>query len=122
MREMGPVRQVKGEPRRRWFASGRCDLIVWLDGMGEPEGFQFCYDKDEVEHAATWRPPEGFSHMRVDYGRSIQGRAGTPFLVPDGAYDPVRMLTLFEREAALVPPGIVAFVTARLRELEAQAS
>ena len=119
LREMGPVRQILGEPRRRWFASERCDLIVWLDANGDPEAFQFCYDKDEVEHAATWRPSLGFSHMRVDCGPgfSFGSGTGTPFLVPDGTYDASRMLALFEREAALVPAPIVELVTRRLREL-----
>ena len=116
---MGPVRQVRGEPRRRWFASDRCDLIVWLDDGGLPHGFQFCYDKDGDERALSWRPDVGLSHMKVDYGKSIYGRGGTPFLIPDGAYDPKRMLRLFEAEAALVPPEVAALVAGKLRELSA---
>lgn len=120
LREIGPVRQVRGEPRRRWFFSERCDLIVWLDERGEPEGFQFCYDKDAEERALSWRPQVGVSHMKVDKGRSIYGRGGgTPFLVPDGRYDAARMLRLFEAEAALVPPEVVGLVVAKLRELAA---
>jgi hypothetical protein len=119
LREMGPVRQVRGEPRRRWFSSERCDLIVWLHDDGRPQGFQFCYDKDEVEHAATWRPSGEFSHMRVDYGAGIYGRPGTPFLIPDGAFDPGHLLSVFQREASLVPGEIVEFVAGRLTALTA---
>ena len=30
LRELSETRQVPGDPRRRWFMSPRCDLIVWL--------------------------------------------------------------------------------------------
>ena len=116
---MGPVRQVLGEPRRRWFASERCDLIVWLRDDGAPEGFQFCYDKDGDERALSWRPHLGLSHMKVDYGGDVTDSRGTPLLVPDGAFDPARMLRLFESEASQVPPEVAALVTDKLRELEA---
>lgn len=115
LREIGPVRQVRGEPRRRWFFSERCDLIVWLDEMGAPEGFQFCYDKDNEERALSWRPQLGLSHMKVDTGSSIYG--GTPFLVPDGHFDAVHMLRMFEAECALVPPEVSALVAGKLRQL-----
>jgi hypothetical protein len=34
--------------------SPRCDLIVWLREDETVQGFQFCYDKDDIEHALTW--------------------------------------------------------------------
>jgi len=117
LREMGPVRQVRGEPRRRWFSSDRCDLIVWLDDAGVPEGFQFCYDKDDDERALTWRPQFGLSHMKVDYGDDPTARRGTPLLVADGAYDAARMLRLFQAEAALVPAEVATLVAGKLSEL-----
>ena len=68
LREITPSRQPAGDPRRRWFASARCDLIVWLRDDGGIDGFQFCYDKETSEHALTWFDDKGFSHMRVDDG------------------------------------------------------
>ena len=44
LREIVDVRQVPGEPKRRWFSSDDIDLIVWLDDSGAPVSFQLCYD------------------------------------------------------------------------------
>lgn len=109
-----PARQVAGEPRRRWFMSANCDLIVWLDDAGDPSGFQFCYDKDEREHAFTWIQRDGFSHMAVDSGENAPSFGGSPCLVPNGAFDPARVLAIFRSEARSVPPGYVAVVAEKI--------
>ena len=106
----------------RWFWSARCDLIVWLADDGTPEGFQFCYDKDYVEHALTWMPGYGFSHMRVDSGGAFGwGESkGTPLLLVDGDLDADRMLEIFAKESAFVPGEYVELVSERLAELTAK--
>lgn len=119
LREYPIARQVAGEPRRRWFASERCDLIVWLGEDDRAEGFQLCYDKDLAEHALTWRAQGGFSHMAVDSGEG-EGAAnhkGTPILVPDGRYDAEHILRAFQAEAPSLPPAYSEFVAAKLLEL-----
>ena len=50
------VRQVPGDPRRRWFSSDDMDLIVWYDDSDAPIGFQLCYDKLRSERALRWEP------------------------------------------------------------------
>jgi len=115
LHELIPTRQVPGEPRRRWFTSPNCDLIVWMDGAA-PSGFQLCYDKDAQEHALTWRPGLGFSHMRVSDGRRGSHK-GTPFLEPDGRCDPAHILEVFNKEAAFLPREYVALVEEKVREL-----
>jgi hypothetical protein len=119
LRELLPTRQVPGDSPRRWFASPGADLIVWLRGDGSMEGFQFCYDKEDVEHALTWMDGCGYSHMRVASGRAFAegGFYGAPFLVPDGVLDPGRILGLFRAEAILLPGEYAAVVIARLEEL-----
>jgi hypothetical protein len=106
-----PARQVPGEPRRRWFMSANCDLIVWLDGDHQPLGFQFCYDKDLQEHALTWMSKRGFSHLAVDVGSF---GTGTPLLVANGAFDPARVLAMFRTESVAVPPDYVEMVAERI--------
>ena len=113
LRELAP-KAMPGEPPRRWFASARGDLIVWLGTDGTPDGFQFCYDKDYVEHALTWMPACGFSHMRVDKGPSDRE---APLLVPDGNIDAGRILALFRGQSGLVPVEYIDLVSQRLREL-----
>jgi hypothetical protein len=121
LREMSPVRQPHGDPRRRWFASARCDLIVWLRDDNIPNGFQFCYDKDATEHALTWFEDRGFSHMRVDTGGTdfSHGR-GTPLLVANGTFDTSRILELFRAESNSVPSEFVKFISEKLQELGAR--
>ena len=116
------ARQIPGDPPRRWFESSRCDLIVWLNEDKTPRGFQFCYDKDDWEHALTWFENLGFSHMRVDTagGEFAHGR-GTPLLVADGDLDAGRIAEVFRAESQLVPREYVELVSEKLRELEEKA-
>ena len=121
LRELLPTRQIPGEPRRRWFNSPRCDLIVWLRDDDVPVGFQLCYDKDEIEHALTWVRDRGFNHMRVDShdrARYREGtQKGTPLLVPDGVFDAQRLVEIFDSEGRQLPPEFVALVSEKLQEL-----
>ncbi len=114
---MSHTRQPAGDPRRRWFASARCDLIVWVREDQTISGFQFCYDKDTSEHALTWFEDQGFSHMRVDTGGTgfAHGR-GTPLLVANGVFDAGRILELFVGECALVPREYVDVISKKLRD------
>ena len=118
LRELMPTRQPEGDLQRRWFASPRCDLIVWLRDDESPAGFQFCYDKETSEHALTWFADHGYSHMRVDSGgTSFSHGRGTPLLVMDGNIDPRRILDVFRSECELVPDQYVNVVSTKLQEL-----
>ena len=88
LREIANVRQVEGEPRRRWFQDEQLDLVVWEDPVQGVIGFQLAYDKQRDEHALTWMGGLGFSHERVDNGEGRPGRyKGTPILVSDGTFN-----------------------------------
>ena len=120
LEELLPTRQIPGEPRRRWFRSERCDLIVWLRDDGAPRGFQLCYDKDAHEHALTWIEGRGYNHMRVDAGSEREPMEnGTPILVPDGYFDPARILEIFGTEGGRLPPEFAGLVLEKLRALVA---
>ena len=101
--EVASPRQRPHEPRRRWFSSEHLDLIVWLDAVWHPSGFQLCYGKPRAEHALTWTSAEGFAHGAVDDGNDV-GLAykGSPVIVDDGG-------------SAHVPEDLTAFVVSRLR-------
>jgi len=116
LNEIRDVRQVPGEPRRRWFADEFFDLIVWLDTGGTVTGFQLCYDKRADERAVTWRRESGWAHERVDAGE-IPGRAKmTPILVPDGVFDRTGIATRFRREARGIDGPIADLVYEKLLE------
>lgn len=88
LREIANVRQVEGEPWRRWFSDERLDLVVWEDPGQGVIGFQLCYDKQRDEHALTWMAGLGFSHGQVDSGEDRPGRCkGTPIVVSEGTFN-----------------------------------
>lgn len=118
LREISETRQIRGEPRRRWFNSESMDLYVWYDNEDVPLGFQLCYGKPNEERALTWFRPSSYSHMRVDTGSSSSPGsgpgAGTPLLVLDGLFDSRSVAAEFERFAAGLPQDVRDLVSARL--------
>lgn len=113
--EVQDVRQVPGEPRRRWFESPDFDLVVWCDAAGAPEAFQLCYDKTTAEHALTWHPRSGTEHTAVDAGEDVGlGFKRAPTLVADGQVDVHRVRQRFLEASRRLPPDIVEFVCAKL--------
>ena len=118
LRELPRVRQVAGEPRRRWFHGHEMDLVVWEGEDGAPLGFQLAYDKHRDEHSITWRAGHGFTLYQVDDGEATALSNKTPFLYLDGAFQRDRVLADFLAAADALPPGIARFVAARLREFE----
>jgi len=115
LKEVPRVRQVDGEPRRRWFSSLELDLIVWLDAQAQPIGFQLCYDKTGRERALTWRPQRGFEHDLVDSGEHGNPRyKGTPILRRDDGFDRDRVQRAFLAAADDIPHQIRAFVSATM--------
>ncbi|HEY6096118.1 MAG TPA: hypothetical protein VIU93_14305 [Gallionellaceae bacterium] len=116
MREHPDVRQIPGEPRRRWFSSKDFDLIVWLAEDQRISGFELCYDKQRHEHAIVWNEASGFRHMAVDDGEQRPGRyKATPILVADGLFDVRRIHAAFREASQGLPPEIRNHV---LRALE----
>ncbi len=116
MIEWAGVRQIPGEPRRRWFFSEEFDLIVRLDNNGEFIGFELCYDKTRSEHALLWNKSGGFSHMGVDDGEHRMGRhKQTPIMVANGTIDFPRLYSTFLEECPTLPEDVAGFV---LRTLE----
>ena len=116
LREIINTRQIKGEPRRRWFTSGAMDLVVWCVDDGDVTSFQLCYGKDSAERALTWRPDSGFSHMVVDDGDSAAGMRykASPILASGGDFDAGHILDMFNASSAALPEHVVSFVRGRL--------
>ena len=114
LREISETRQIRGEPRRRWFNSDVMDLYVWYDNGGEALGFQLCYGKPNDERALTWFRPASYSHMRVSSGGPAGERGGTPLLLLDGLFDAPSVTAEFARFGADLPEDIRGLVTGRL--------
>ncbi|MBA4389229.1 MAG: hypothetical protein C0404_14745 [Verrucomicrobia bacterium] len=122
MREIGNVKQLPGEPFRKWFANRTFDLIVWFSEDGkEMVGFQLCYRMGPKEKAFTWQKENGFSHKRVDDGECGGFRHKmTPILLPDGVFDPERIAEAFEKAALTVEEPLRRQIAGKLREYKAE--
>lgn len=111
------MRQIVGEPRRRWFMCDSMELIVWCGDRGEPVGFQLCYDKRGIERALTWRSDIGYSHRRVDPGEGPgMPFKATPVLGANYWFKPRAVMEMFDSVSAGLPPEIAEFVGRKLRE------
>jgi hypothetical protein len=117
LKESARVRQISGEPRRRWFSSPTLDLYVWSDEAGAAVGFQLCYGLGSDERALTWTAPDVFSHASIDdgEGRSFRHK-GTPIMRSGRGFDAGAVAALFAAENAELPHGIAELVSAKIAE------
>jgi hypothetical protein len=116
--EITHVRQVTGDPRRKWFRSDTMDLIVWFSAKGTIVGFQLCYNRGPDEHALTWFEGKGFTHDRIDDGESRDRHKMTPILEPNGPLDKNELLKNFDAESANLSPELAGLVKTKVLEFE----
>ena len=109
--ESKQIRQIKGEPKRRWFSDDFFDLIVWYSKENFILGFQLCYDMAGNQRALTWKRPDAYFHQRIDDGESRPGKhKSTPILVPDGRFDRKVIAAKFQKESITIEPEISKFI------------
>ena len=117
IKELKNVRQITGEPRRRWFEDEYFDLIIWLDKDDSVWGFQLCYDREKKPRALTWTKAHGHKHTGIDDGEHVWGTSKvSPVLVADGAFDAPSVAKRFEKAAAEMPHALASFVLAKVKE------
>lgn len=115
LREIPRIRQIDGEPQRRWFTSEHVELLVWINSTDQPIGFQLCHRDGGAEHAFTWQQSGELSYRSVDTGESTgMGPKSTPILRANGKADLSMLKQLFERVAANVPRVMHDFVLVAL--------
>ncbi|MFC1726068.1 hypothetical protein ACFL4T_10615 [candidate division KSB1 bacterium] len=115
--ELKNVRQVEGEPFRRWFHDEFFDLIVWFGDADEILEFQLCYDLSGYERALTWKKDSGFLHEQVDQGEDRPGQAkATPILVKDGIFNRNEIAERFKDDSLEIDSTISEFIYDRLME------
>lgn len=105
--EIRHVRQIPGEGQRRWFTCKDLDSILWFEDQ-ELIAWQFCYDKEQHEHALSWRKGMSFTHMAVDNGEGSGGMAykSTPLLREAQAVYLERVEQLFAQNCAKLPADL----------------
>ena len=117
LREIADVRQIEGEPLRRWFTDEHFDLVIWTNETRDIVGFQLCYDKAHSERALTWRVDSGFSHNAVDDGEGREGRyKATPILVADGIFDTAIVAAKFLGHSGTLDSKSCDFIYLKLLE------
>ena len=117
MIETKSVRQINGEPRRRWFWSNYFDLIVWFNSENDIIGFQLCYDKNRYQRVLTWKMESGYSHDRIDDGEGSPGKyKGTPILAADGIFEEGKIAALFKEESQSIDKQIAGFIHEKILE------
>ena len=117
LKEIRYIRQIEGEPRRRWFENEYFDLIVWFDHDGGILEFELCYDKTKNQRALRWEGPERYSHFRVDDGEHHAGRGkSSPILLRDPRFDREKVLRRFELESAGLEHGIARLVQEKIAQ------
>ncbi|HOW89616.1 MAG TPA: hypothetical protein PL037_04985 [Elusimicrobiales bacterium] len=117
LREMKDVRQIPGDPPRRWFSDERFDLIVWFDPSGGMYGFQLCYDLKSKPRALTWLRDKGYRHDGIDGGEDRPGlHKSSPILVTDGSFNAAGVGDELERAGAALPPEIISPILAKVRQ------
>jgi hypothetical protein len=123
LREISDVRQIPGDPRRRWFSDDAFDLIVWESRAGGIAGFQLCYDNGGDQRALTWAPEAGLRHCAVDTGESRPGKPkSVPILVcdvdktgpPCGGGPPAAVVDRFRRASRGLDPVLARVILGHL--------
>jgi hypothetical protein len=112
MKEFSQVRQIPGEPSRRWFHSDDLDLVIWFNDDGFPTGFELYYDKRTLQRAIRWSLQNGLQTRVVDDGEGRPGKCkATPLLLTDfNTVDLPRVRLAFAAECLTLPADVAGFV------------
>lgn len=107
LKEYVNVRQIPGEPSRRWFHDDYFDLIAWLAPNGEVGRFQLCYDKHGRERVLDWHGSGTCVHSGIDNGEGRPLRhKSSPVTVTAGSYDSGELGTRFLAASGQLPEQI----------------
>ncbi len=119
LRENANVRQIPGDPPRRWFSDEFFDLIVWFSPDKAVTDFQLCYDREYKPRALTWLKRGGYTHNGIDDGDTPDGsHKSSPILVPDGIFDSNDIAARFAAAGGELPQDIRETVLGKIREFK----
>ena len=115
LKETISVRQIAGEPERKWFTDNFFDLIIWMGENKDMEGFQLCYDKGMNDRALTWKKPSTYTHRRIDDGEEhpLEPKKA-PILIADGFFDSHSVANRFREESKNIDGEVFKFVYDKL--------
>jgi hypothetical protein len=100
MREIANIRQIEGEPRRRWFQGEGIDLTVWQEESGNIVEFELCYKIGWEQRALRWEQPAKYGHYLVDDGENRPGtQKASPVLFHYADFNRDWVAQLFAQES-----------------------
>ncbi len=121
--EVKYVRQIQGEPARRWFLDDDFDLLVWQNGS-RVVGFQLCYaDNAAPQKVLKWTLNDGLHYFSVDSGETVPAHyKGTPMLIPSPPEMHLsKVAQRFLHASAQIPSGIKQSVYQQLQTTRSEA-
>jgi len=119
MKEIHPkyVKQVQGEPHKRWFEDDYFDLLVWENELGQIVEFQLCYDKLHNQRSLIWKKQFGYMHSKIDDGENNPGKyKATPILVDDGVFNSAAIAERFRNRSKEIDTKVSTFVLEKMRD------
>jgi hypothetical protein len=115
LQESEYVRQITGEPKRRWFSDDYFDLIVWVDESNIILNFQLCYDKKGHPRVLNWQA-ESYAHLGIDDGEGRTGKPkATPILIPDGTFNRDGIVEAFEKACFNMDTKVSKFILDKIK-------
>ena len=111
------VKQIPGEPYKRWFEDSYFDLLVWENESGQIVEFQLYYDKLHNQRSLTWKKQTGYMHSKVDDGENKPGKyKSTPILIDDGVFDFETIAEKFKNNSKYIDTKVSTFVISKLKK------
>lgn len=118
LREIKFVRQIPGEPMRRWYKDNKSDLIVWVD-QHRVVGFQLIVPGADNRHVVTWHEGKDPTVTELDEGEDSPGRPKmTPILIDATAVDAAAMSRHFKAVSQELPAGLAELIEHKMTELK----
>ena len=115
LREVTCGIQQDGDLHKRWFSCQFADLYTWHDDKYLLL-FEFCYNKQNMEHSLRWHHANGFSYARVDDGTraGITANKGSPILVAEKNIDSDYIYVQFKNLSDKIDFEIRVFIMRKL--------
>jgi hypothetical protein len=116
LKEAKSVRQIPGEPFRRWYTDNETNLIVWLDQY-RIVGFQLIVPNGNDQAVFTWHEGREVTVTSLDDGEGNMGHLKmTPILSKAHAVDRLAAFRHFKAVSAELPSGLSHLIEQKITE------
>lgn len=118
MKELLNVRQIDGEPTRRWFSDDYFDLITFYEGESI-FAFHLCYDKQRQPKILVWDSKTGYAHGGIDDGEERPGKMkSSPVMVADGLFAKESVAEQFRKASRSIDSDVAEYVLSKIADYQ----